>query len=168
MISRIRLLASHAPVILCRRFGPIPSTNCKSAGLFSIMDKTSAPNRSTRRLAKIGPTPFTIPLPRYFSMPSGVVGATVRSVVALSWRPYSLSRNQAPSAVIHSPGLTDGSVPTTVTTSRCLEAFTRRTQKPESSLKYVTRSMSPSTRSALVAWRQQLLTHKRHSRTRGR
>ena len=85
-------------------------------------------------------------------MPSALVGATVRSVVALSWRPYSLSRNQVPSAVIHSPGLTEGNAPTTVTTSRCPEAFTRRTQKPESSLKYVTRSMSPSTRSALAPW----------------
>src|SRR5205823_9149383 len=83
------------------------------------------------------------PLPRYLSIPSAVVGGTVFSVAALNCSPCSLSLTHQPSAVSHSPAVTDGREPTTVTSSGCPFTFTRRTQKPLSSLWKVTRSMSP-------------------------
>ena len=48
-----------------------------------------------------------------------------------------------PSALSHSPAVTEGSDPTTVVSSRCPRAFTRRTQKPLSLLWNVTRSITP-------------------------
>ncbi len=84
-----------------------------------------------------------MPLPRYFSIPSLVLGAVLLSAPARNWRPNSRSRTQCPSAVSHSPGFTEGSEPTTVTSSRCPLALTLRTAKPFSSLKKVTRSISP-------------------------
>src|ERR1700735_2671230 len=96
------------------------------------MSKTNLP---TILFAKTGPIPLTIPLPKYLSIPSVVVGGTVRRTVAFICNPCSLSRTHAPSAVSHSPAQTDGEDPTTVTRSRWPVAFTRRTQKPESSLK---------------------------------
>src|ERR1700735_4483832 len=108
------------------------------------MSKTNLP---TILFAKTGPIPLTIPLPKYLSIPSVVVGGTVRRTVAFSCHPCSLSRTHAPSAVSHSPAQTDGEEPTTVTRSRWPVAFTRRTQKPESSFKKVTRSMRPEIRS---------------------
>src|SRR5438552_1753357 len=104
---------------------------------------TSAPNRPTSFLARIGPMPLTKPLPRYRSTPSAVVGGTVFVVVALNCSPCSLSRIHQPSALSHSPAVTEGSDPTTVVSSRCPRAFTRRTQKPLSSLWKVTRSIRP-------------------------
>ncbi len=64
-------------------------------------------------------------------------------VVALNCRPCSLSLTHQPSAVSHSPAATEGSDPTTVVSSRCPRAFTRRTQNPLSSLWQVTRSIRP-------------------------
>jgi hypothetical protein len=64
-------------------------------------------------------------------------------VVALNCRPCSLSLTHQPSALSHSPAVTEGSDPTTVVSSRCPRAFTRRTQKPLSSLWKVTRSIRP-------------------------
>ena len=87
--------------------------------------------------------PLTKPLPRYRSIPSAVVGGTVFMVVALNCSPCSLSLTHQPSALNHSPAVTEGSDPTTVVSSRCPRAFTRRTQKPLSSLWKVTRSISP-------------------------
>ena len=86
--------------------------------------------------------PLTKPLPRYRSIPSAVVGGTVFMVVALNCSPCSLSLTHQPSALSHSPAVTEGSDPTTVVSSRCPRAFTRRTQKPLSSLWKVTRSIS--------------------------
>src|SRR2546426_12669300 len=76
-------------------------------------------------------------------MPSAVVGGTVFMVVALHCSPCSLSLIHQPSALSHSPAVTEGSDPTTVVSSRCPRAFTRRTQKPLSSLWKVTRSIRP-------------------------
>ena len=87
--------------------------------------------------------PLTIPLPRYFSIPSLVVGGLRFERSALNCRPCSLSRNQRPSAVSHSPALTEGSEPITVTRSRCPLTLTRSTANPVSSLKKVTRSIRP-------------------------
>jgi hypothetical protein len=47
-------------------------------------------------------------------------------------------------AVNHSPALTAGNEPRTVTSSRCPLTFTRSTANPLSSLKKVTRSTSPA------------------------
>src|ERR1700687_6413794 len=87
--------------------------------------------------------PLTKPLPRYRSIPSAVVGGTVFMLVALNCSPCSLSLTHQPSALSHSPAVTEGSDPTTVVSSRCPRAFTRRTQKPFSSLWKVTRSITP-------------------------
>src|ERR1700722_16927309 len=133
MISRTCLPSSQACLIFTRRLGPIPSTVSSSPERCSITERMSAPNLATIRFAKTGPIPLTIPLPKYLSIPSAVVGGTVRRTVAFSCNPCSLSRIHAPSAVSHSPAQTDGEEPTTVTRSRWPVAFTRRTQKPESS-----------------------------------
>src|SRR5437899_12607570 len=87
--------------------------------------------------------PLTKPLPRYRSIPSAVVGGTVFMVVALNCSPCSLSLTHQPSATSHSPAVTEGSDPMTVVSSRCAGVFTRRTQKPLSSLWNVTRSIRP-------------------------
>ena len=62
-------------------------------------------------------------------MPSSEVGAALLS--------------HRPSAVTHSPALTAGNDPTTVTSSRCPLLLTLSTAKPFSSLKKVTRSIRP-------------------------
>src|SRR6267142_5939620 len=87
--------------------------------------------------------PLTMPLPRYFSIPSRLVGAVLLRVSALNCSPNSRSRIQWPSAVSHSPALTDGNDPTTAMGSRWPLTFTLRTAKPFSSLKKVTRSIRP-------------------------
>src|ERR1017187_7770888 len=74
---------------------------------------------------------------------SAVGGGTVFMVVALNCSPCSRSLTHQPSALSHSPAVTEGSDPTTVVSSRCPRAFTRRTQKPLSSLWKVTRSIRP-------------------------
>src|ERR1019366_6672861 len=53
-------------------------------------------------------------------------------------------RTHHPFAVSHSPALTDGEEPRTVTKSRCPLTFTRSTANPLSSLKKVTRSTRPA------------------------
>src|ERR1019366_614771 len=73
-----------------------------------------------------------------------VVGGSVFICRALNWSPCSLSRTHQPSAVSHSPALTEGNDPRTVTSSRCPRTFTRSTANPLSSLKNVTRSTSPA------------------------
>src|SRR5579864_342921 len=143
MISRTCFASCHACAIRSRRLGPMPSTVCSSAARFSITARTSAPNRPTSFFARIGPIPFTKPLPRYRSIPSAVVGGTVFMLVALNCSPCSLSLTHQPSALSHSPAVTEGSDPTTVVSTRCPRVFTRRTQKPLSSLWKVTRSISP-------------------------
>src|ERR1035437_3709725 len=148
MISRIWIPSCQAQAIRSRRFGPIPSTVSRSVGLFPITPSTSAPKRPTNFFARTGPTPFTKPPARYLSIPSLVLGGR-----ALNWRPCSLSRTHQPSAVSHSPALTDGNEPRTVTSSRCPWTFTRRTANPLSSLKKVTLSTSPTISSDGVrAW----------------
>src|ERR1039457_866187 len=87
--------------------------------------------------------PLTMPPPKYFWMPSLVVGAALLSNSARNWRPKSRSRTHRPSAVTHSPGLAAGNDPTTVTSSRWPLALTLSTAKPFSSLKKVTRSIRP-------------------------
>src|SRR6516165_2479852 len=83
-------------------------------------------------------------------MPSTVVGGTVFISLALNWSPCSLSLTHQPSASSHSPAVTEGSDPRTVTSSRCPLTFTRSTQKPLSALWKVTRSIRPETSSAIA------------------
>ena len=56
-----------------------------------MMSKIFSPKFSTNFLAYIGPMPLTIPLPRYFWMPSLVVGGVLVSISARNWRPNSRS-----------------------------------------------------------------------------
>jgi hypothetical protein len=76
-------------------------------------------------------------------MPSRVVGAVLVSSSARNCRPNSRSWTHRPWAVSHSPAFTEGSEPTTVTSSRCPLALTLRTANPFSSLKNTTRSINP-------------------------
>lgn len=144
MISRICIPSCQALAIRTRRLGPIPSTDSRSTGLLPITPSTSAPKCPTSLFARTGPIPFTKPPPRYRSTPSLVVGGTAFKTVALNWSPCSLSRIHQPVAVNHSPALTDGNDPRTVTRSRCLLTFTRSTANPLSSSKKVIRSISPA------------------------
>ena len=84
-----------------------------------------------------------MPLPRYFSIPSRVVGGLDFKVSALNCNPCSRSWNHRPSPVNHSPALTEGRVPTTVTRSRRPWALTRSTANPFSSLKNVMAQQAP-------------------------
>ena len=63
---------------------------------------------ATNFLAWIGPMPLIIPEPRYFSMPSRVVGGAARRKAALNCSPWVRSLIQMPLAVIHSPAETAG------------------------------------------------------------
>ena len=76
-------------------------------------------------------------------MPSRDVGGALLSSSALNCRPNSRSCTHRPSAVSHSPALTAGTGPTTVTGSRLPRTWTLSTAKPFSSLKKVTRSTRP-------------------------
>ena len=103
-----------------------------------------APKRPTNFFARTGSTPFTKPPARYLSTPSLLFGGTAFKTLALNWSPCSLSRTHQPSAVSHSPALTDGYETRTVISSRCPRTFTRSTENPLSSLKKVTLSTSPA------------------------
>src|SRR3954452_1255850 len=91
--------------------------------------------------------PLTMPEPRYFSIPSRVVGGAERRKAALNWRPWTRSLTQVPLAWTNSPAPIAAAAPTRVTRSRWPRAFTRRTQKPVSGLWNVTRSTSPASAS---------------------
>ena len=75
MISRMTFWSAQPDVIFSIRFGPIPRRSLRRSGSFSMTLKTSVPKAATRTLAQKGPIPFTMPEPRYFSMPLTVVGA---------------------------------------------------------------------------------------------
>ena len=98
----LRLLPCMA--IRFRRFGPMPSTYSSSDGRLSMMSKTSAPKCPTSFFARIGPMPLTKPLPRYFSIPSLVVGGTAAgespgtAVRILVLNPTALGREPFPGA----------------------------------------------------------------------
>src|SRR4051794_32759224 len=88
--------------------------------------------------------PRIMPEPRYFSMPSSVVGAVAFRKAALNCRPWVRSLTQDPEALTNSPAEIRAAWPTTVTGSRCPRTLTRSTQKPVSALWKVTRSTSPA------------------------
>ena len=99
--------------------------------------------RARRRLRYVRSTPqppLIIPDARYFSMPSAVVGSADRRKSARNCTPCVRSLTQRPLACTNSPAPIAAAWPTTVIRSRWPRAFTRRTQKPLSSLWKVTRS----------------------------
>ena len=68
------------------------------------------------RRAVAGPTPFTAPEERYFSMAAVVAGRARSKVSALNWSPKEGWLCQVPYTRSSSPSLTKGNIPTTVTT----------------------------------------------------
>src|SRR6202035_5254604 len=88
--------------------------------------------------------PRIIPEPRYFSMPSVVVGAEVRMKRDLNCWPWVRSLTHSPDTVTHSPAAITAAWPTTVIKSRWPRALMRSTQKPFSALWNVTRSTRPA------------------------
>src|SRR3954470_24424358 len=91
--------------------------------------------------------PLTIPEPRYFSIPSRVVGGATLRKAALNWRPCVRSVTQVPLAWTNSPAAIAAAAPTTVARSRWPRTLTRSTQKPVSGVWNVTRSTSPASAS---------------------
>ena len=89
-----------------------------------------------------------MPEPRYFLIPSMVVGGIALRKRARYWRPCWRSLFQSPLAWMNSPAEITAAWPITVTRSRLPRAFTRSTAKPFSSLWNVTRSTSPARISA--------------------
>jgi hypothetical protein len=85
-----------------------------------------------------------MPEPRYFSIPSIVVGAVALRNEALNWTPWVRSLIQEPLAWTNSPDEIIAAWPMTVIRSRCPLALTRSTQKPFSELWNVTRSTRPA------------------------
>src|SRR5215467_9554387 len=88
--------------------------------------------------------PRIMPEPRYFSIPSTVVGAVAFRNEALNWTPCVRSLIQVPLTWTNSPAEIIAAWPRTVIRSRWPRALTRRTQKPFSALWKVTRSTSPA------------------------
>jgi hypothetical protein len=86
---------------------------------------SESPNRLLRR---DGPMPLTKTPPRYRSIPSTVLVATVFMALALNCSPCSLSLTHQPSATSHSPAVTEGSDPMSVVSFRCPGVLTRRTR----------------------------------------
>src|SRR3954452_6006157 len=91
--------------------------------------------------------PRIMPEPRYFSMPSSVVGAVALRKEALNCRPWVRSLTHTPEPLTHSPAEIRAVWPTTVTGSRWPRTLTRSTQKPVSALWKVTRSTRPASAS---------------------
>src|SRR5271170_1695967 len=88
--------------------------------------------------------PQIIPEPRYFSIPSIVVGAVALRNEALNWTPWVRSLIQPPLAWTNSPAEIIAAWPMTVIGSRWPRALTRSTQNPLSELWNVTRSTRPA------------------------
>ena len=115
-----------------------------------MISKACSPKAATILLASTGPMPRTMPEPRYFSMPSAVVGGgVVLRKSALNWRPSALSVTQTPDSMDELAGADrgDGVHHSTGTRSRLPRAFTFSTAKPFSSLWNVTRSTEPTSAS---------------------
>ena len=115
-----------------------------------MTSKTSSPNASTSFRAKWDPIPLTMPEPRYRSIPSRVAGGMTRTFSAWNCIPCLRSFTQTPEQSTDSPWLTEGTVPTTVASSRLPGTRTRNTVNPVSSLWKVIRSTAPWIRSGLL------------------
>jgi hypothetical protein len=131
----------HCIPLCWARTGPMPSTSRRRSGSASM---TSNIGIGSHKLAGVDRQCLDHPDDRYFSMPSGDVGAEVRRNRALNCWPWVRSLTHSPVAVIHSPAAMVAEWPTTVTKSRCPRALVRRTQKPFSALWKVTRSTRPA------------------------
>ena len=147
MISRITFCSAQPATMRAARFGPMPVTSRRRSGCCSIRSNTASPKAATSFLAFTGPMPRIMPEPRYFSMPSSVVGAVAFRKVALNCRPWVRSLTQTPEPLTNSPAEIRAAWPTTVTGSRWPRTLTRSTQKPVSALWKVTRSTRPASAS---------------------
>src|SRR5215468_6756533 len=97
--------------------------------------------------------PRIIPEPRYFSMPSTVVGAVALRNEARNWTPWVRSLTQDPFAWTNSPAEIIAAWPTRVIRSRWPRALTRSTQKPFSELwNVIGRPGRPRARLAWLTW----------------
>ena len=118
MISRIAFCSTQALDTSSIRLRPIPGSSSNLSGFFSMTSNTSSRKASTRTLAKWWPIPCTIPEPRYFSIPSSVVGGTTFRCCALNCIPWVRSLCHDPVHSRNSPGVMDAAQPVTVTRSR--------------------------------------------------
>jgi hypothetical protein len=144
MISRITLCSAQPVIMRSARFGPIPVTSRRRRGSCSMTSNTASLKARTSFFAYTGPIPRIIPDPRYFSIPSIVVGGVALRNEALNWTRWVWSLTQAPLARTNSPAEIIAAWPRTVIRSRCPRALTRKTQKPFSALWNVTRLTSPA------------------------
>ena len=87
MMSRTAFCSAQPAAILPARNSPMPETSRSRSGSASMISKVASPKAATIRLASLGPMPRTMPEPRYFSMPSAVVGGVVLRKSALNCSP---------------------------------------------------------------------------------
>src|SRR5271169_52324 len=144
MISRITFCSAQPAMICPARLGPMPVTSRRRDASCSMTSNTASPKARTSFFAYTGPMPRIMPEPRYFSIPSTVVGAVAFRNEALNWTPCVRSLTQVPLTWTNSPAEIIAAWPRTVIRSRCPRAFTRSTQNPFSSLWNVTRSTNPA------------------------
>ena len=95
-------------------------------------------------------------------MPSSDVGSEVFRNFALYCWPWVRSLTHSPDAVTHSPAEITAACPITVTSSRWPRALIRKTQKPLSSLWYVTRSTRPASTSWVDEFRLRFHAESHH------
>jgi len=83
----------------------MPVTSRSLAGSCSIRSNIASLNARTRTRAQVGPMPRIMPEPKYFSIPSSVIGCVVVICVALNCKPCSRSVVHHPVALMNSPAL---------------------------------------------------------------
>ena len=103
MISRITFCSAQPATMRSARFRPIPVTSRRRLGSCSMMSKTASLNARTSFLRVDRPYAAIIPEPRYFSIPSIVVGGVALRNEALNWTPWVRSLIQIPLAWMNSP-----------------------------------------------------------------
>ena len=87
MISRMAFCSAQPAAIFAARNSPMPETSRSFSGLASMISNVPTPKTATIRSASFGPIPRTMPEPRYFSIPSAVVGGVVLRKSALNCSP---------------------------------------------------------------------------------
>jgi hypothetical protein len=98
MISLMIFCSAQLEAMRLTRIGPTPGTSPRRLGSASIRSKTPSPNAFTSLCAKWGPMPLINPDPRYFSMPSRVVGSEAFINSALNCKPWSRLLSHRPLA----------------------------------------------------------------------
>ena len=87
MISRTAFCSAQPATIRAARLAPMPVTSRNRPGSCSIRSNTCSPKARTRARAYTGPMPRIMPEPKYFSIPSKVVGGNVVTWAALNCSP---------------------------------------------------------------------------------